>query len=754
VILVFFLIFLTPAVVHFYTSKRSYGIFLSVSVGFVAVFFYFGLFSVLGRYTSVPFNPVVASCGFIIFLALLAKFFAVPVSDFSKRTLRWEMVSCLGLAAASVCHLLIWNSAMKFGAIIPNHDVFNHTAWVGNIARFHSLSPALAYSNPSTGSGLPSNLYPFSLHALCAYVVELTHVQPSVVVITFTKILIIIFWPLGVFNLARAAGLKSFLGPIAAAVSTVALYNFPYTTLGWGGVAMVAGLVVLVHFVSISLVLIPDGGIPLLIAVVISMFTLLVLHTSEAFIYPIMLTVLGVPFMMRHNGRKSVAIPLLLMCVLVFIFPWIDKWIGPGFISNLAQVSVTGSGTMYQGVGQIIMLSAGMEFHTIWVPIILLSGIFAISFLPTRRNILHFYLLVLIGAFITSQISNKPWSGLGFAFTPWYRQYERMGYFLVPAVALLCGVAFEFLETLKLRLHQKFAQMCKIGFAVMLIITILGTSWSRTARVFSILVSEHSPLSKNDLLAPSQVKKLREIDTPILASFDSGIGYWANDYNMKVLGSPFLGNGLLTARESLLDTVSDVGRSKETRELLQSINISYIATNNRTMNGAPRPDPSLVEKSHNFDVFWKGDTVTVWKLRPVVSQLVGDFSTPFSTSEHPSMEWVLNKDMTFHITNMETVDHDIEISFYVSQNTCGTTQSISLWNGQVLKMTRKLPSQIFSSEDTNSFQETGLVKLQMRLSPREELIAPLTFNSKYCLFPQTGAIIYGAVSPVSVKLLK
>lgn len=748
------LVLLLPGIVHYYASKKRTEAFLSASIGFVSVFFYFGLFSALARYLPIPFTPIVASTGFALLLLLIARISAVSDLNVTKRSRLWEVLSLAGILAASGCHWLIWNSSLKFGGIIPNHDVFNHTAWVGNIARYQSLAPSWAYSNPLTGAGMSSNLYPFSMHAFCAYIVELSHVQPSIVVIAFTKVLIIVFWPLGVFNLARAAGLKSFLGPVAAACSTVPLYNFPYTTLGWGGVAMVVGIVLLTHLVAISIACIPGKGIHLIAVVALSMFTLLVVHTSEAFIYPIMLAVLGAPLIIKHPNHRKIGGGIFFLCVFVFIFPWLDEWIGPGLISGLASVGVAGAGTMYQGVGQIVMISAGMEFHSIWVPVFLVAGFFAISFLPTRRNILHFYLIVVIGAFITSQVSFKPWTELSFAFSPWYRQYERMGYFVVPAVALLCGVAFELIETRRVEFLGKFNQVLKITIGTILLIAILGSSWGRTSRVFSILVSEHSPLSKDDLLAPSRVEKLKAIDTPILASFDSGIGYWANDYNMKVLGSPFLGSGLLTARESLLDTVSEIGTLESARDLLRKVNVSYVATNSRGMNGVIRPDPLIIEQSQNFDVFWKGDSVTVWKIRPVVSQLEGNFSTVFSTAEQPKMFWVLDKNVKLHVVNLDAVSREVEISFYVSQNTCNNSQSVSLWNGTKVELDNSLPSQLFGTDENIPVDNSGLVKLRVKLSANQELSQELKFNSKYCLFPETGAIIYGAMSPVSVKIIK
>jgi hypothetical protein len=651
--------------------------------------------------------------------------------------------------------MLIWNASMKFGAIIPNHDVFNHTAWVGNIARNYSLSPALAYANPITGDGMASNLYPFSMHALCAYVVELSNIQASLVVIAFTKVIVIIFWPLGVFNLARAAGLKSFLGPVAAAGSTVVLYNFPYTTLGWGGVAMVAGLVVLIHLVAITLNFISSRNLYLSCSIILSMFTLVVLHTSEAFIFPIMVAVLGAPAIMQQKKHRTISIPLGLLCASVFFFPWIDKWIGPGLIANLASVPGGGVGTVYQAVGQIIMISPGMEFHSIWIPVFLLTGTIAITYIPQFRHFLFMYLILALGVFITSQISSKPWTEISFAFSPWYRQYARMTYFLVPAVALLCGVAFEFLETRRIGIAKRLGPALKLTFGTLLLIAILGTTWNRTSRVFSILVSEHSPLSKGDLLAPSKVQQLRDLDVPILASFDSGIGYWATDYNMKILGSPFLGSDVVATREALLDTVADLGNSQPTMDLLRSTNISYVATNSRSMNGTPpRPNPTAIEQSQNFDVFWKGDTVTVWKIRPITAQFLGNFSTSFSTANQQQAKWVLEKNFKLQITNTENVEHEVEISFSVSQNTCQSTQSISLWDGTDFTLDSQLPSKIFESEKPVSSAEPGLIKVRALLSPYQTLVPTLSFDSKYCLFPETGAVIYGAISPVSVRTIK
>ena len=747
-------LFALPAAVHFIASKNNDGIFLSISYGFVSCFLYFGVFSVVGRYTPIPFSPLVATLGYLLLLVLMAKIFFKPKTQSSQQSKTWNTFALAGLVGAGTFHWLIWNSAMKFGAILPNHDVLFHTSWVGNIARYESLSASMAYSNPLSGSGMASNLYPFSMHALCAYIVEIGQVQPSLVVVSFIKLLVVVFWPLGIFNLARASGMKSYIGPVAAACSTVALYNFPYVSLGWGGVAMITGIVVLTHLVAIAITHISQGTRSLIVVILISLFILLVVHTSEAFLFPLMLLVLGTPVIMKQAEKNKIFSLLLVLCILTFVFPWFDKWIGPGFISGLADVSPAGSGTVYQAVGQIVMISAGMEFHSLWIPTFLLGGIVAITYRPQFRNFLYFYVAMAIGVFVTSQVGYKPWSTISFGFSPWYRQYLRMSSFLVPAVALLAGVVFELVSSKSFGLNRKLGNVLKVSIASTLLIVVMSTSWKKTSNVFEILVSEHSPLSRSDLLAPSKEPLLKELDTPILASLDSGIGYWAADYNMKVFGSAFLGSGLLEARENLLDSVAEVGTSGPTRDLLRQVNVSYVATNNRGMNGIIRPNPTAIELSQNFDVYWKGESVTVWKIRPVLSQWTGNFSTPFSSADHPQINWVLNKDIQLQITNTEASNKEVEISFSVLQNTCQSTKSVTLWNGTEVQLDSQLPSQVFESESPIASNNPGLIKVRVPLSGYQTLTPSIRFNSKYCLFPETGAVIYGAITPVSAKIIK
>jgi len=649
------------------------------SLGFVSVFAYFGLFAAVSRYVDVPFTRLTGSLGYAALL--VAMWFSVSKSSpIPKKSLSQSSITVLGLALVSVFHLLIWNHALKFGAVLPNHDVYIHTNWVGNMARYESLSSIAAYTHPISGSGSAAPLYPFSMHALCAFVVQLASGHASEVVVGLTRLIVVIFWPLGIFSLARAIGFKTYIGAVAAAATTVALYNFPYSTLGWGGVSMIVGVVVLVHAVAVGIDFISKRTTQFLIVMTIGGFALLTSHTSEAFIFPLMLLTLGKTKIQSVDRSRQIFVLLTVMSVLAFTYPWIDKWWGNGNIANLAAAGVgAGTGTVYQGIGLMITLSAGMEFSSLWVPGILASGLVAVTYLNQYRNVLYFYGLTFLGAFITSQIGHKPWAEISMGFSPWYRQFQRMVYLIVPAVALLGGLAIEALVTYRSqRTVRGIMNAGRITIAFLSICAMLTFSWGRTALVFEILTSNYSTLSVRDLHAPEQISDLNDPISNTLSSFDSGTGYWAADYGSRVFGAPLLNKSLVTQRERLLDLIPTLGISEEARKLVKDLNISLVATNSRSMSGAPRPDPIALRSTGNFDEIWSGDSVKVWKLRPIVGGIAGSLSDKFEYLNGAEARWILQKSPTVEIHNLSKVSQQVNLTFNVYQNICNSVRTVTL----------------------------------------------------------------------------
>jgi hypothetical protein len=734
--LVFLVILILPGLVALQKSKGSTSITSAISLGFMCVFAYFGFFVAISRYVVIPFTVTTASAGYV--LLLIAIWFGSPSEvRLNRLPLSFKALTTVGLMTVSFFHFLIWNKALNYGAVLPNHDVYIHTTWVGNMARQSSLSSVAAYSNPISGPGAATPLYPFSLHALCAFVVQIGTGHASTVVVSFTRVMVCIFWPLGIFSLARSLQLKTHVGALAAAASTVALYNFPYSTLGWGGVAMVTGVILLTHCAAVSIDYISQSISRFSIVLGIAMAALLLVHTSEAFLFPVMVLVLGWP-RFKEFEQKRLKISLLFFgSLLASVYPWLDRWIGNGLIASLGSVAPTGIGTVYQAVGQIVMLSAGMEFHTLWAPFILASSVIALTYSVKFRSFLYFWLLTVLGAFVTSQVEHSPWDVVSFMFSPWYRQFQRMVYLIVPAVALLSGLALEaFVVGYRSLNNNKAERLVRSVAGMSIVVLLLLTSWSRTGRVFNILMEEHSTLSSNDLTLPERVAELRDPSSTILASFDSGIGYWSADYGIRTTAAPLLNNSLLATREGLLDIVSSVGISEEARRLVSSLGITHIVTNTRSMSSDQRPESIRLETSENFDLVTSGDSVNIWRLREVVGNLDGVLSSSFAPSSGHTAVWALEEDVHFEVHNLTQNTQMVEVTFSLNQNICNSVSYATVEMAPLLR---------FNKVDFHA------VTLKLELMPKESVRRRISFNSKPCLDPATGMELFAAISDFRIS---
>lgn len=732
--IVLLLLLLLPGIVALVKSGGSLPTSSAISLGFVSVFAYFGFFVGVNRYIDIPFTVLTTSLGYGALLMMI--WLWVPKgSSLPRQPLCHAFIAVTALIATGVFHLLIWNHSLKSWAVLPNHDVYLHTNWVGNMARYKSLSSIAAYTHPISGPGTAAPLYPFSMHALCAYVVQLGSGTSSVVVIAITRLCVVLFWPLGIFSLARSIGLRTYIGASAAATTTVALYNFPYSTLGWGGVGMVIGIIVLVHSVAISIDWLPKQPYKLLVLFGVAMFALLMTHTSEAFIFPLMILVLGWSKIQLTNKSRQITVILAGSSFVLFVYPWLDKWFGNGYISNLSAAGIgAGTGTVYQGLGLIVNLSAGMEYSSLWVPAILAAGIVGITNLYQYRNVLYFYGIVFLGAFITSQVDVEPWNEISIGFTPWYRQFQRMVYLIVPVVAVMGGIAIESLTSYRSsRIIRRTEKGAREIAAILVVACLLTFSWGKSAHVFKVLEDAYATLSQTDLQAPEQLTELQDPQTVLLASFDSGIGYWAADYNVRTFAAPQITDDGALIREELLDTIATFATSQTSRRLVASTGITHVATNSRAMSGTSRPSQDAIKFSGNFDSVWTGDTVTVWKIKPVVFGFAGKLSEPFNPSIDSIARWALEDSLRIGIHNRTQQVRKYNLSFAVSQNICSSARSFTVGEK--------------SYSFTNN-QSAIRVSIDLTLAPKEDIKKMMNINSDRCIDKATGMELSVAISEI------
>ena len=310
-------------------------------------------------------------------------------------------------------------------------------------------------------------------------------------------------------------------------------------------------------------------------------------------------------------------------------------------------------------------------------------------------------------------------------FSPWYRQFQRMVYLIVPIVALLGGIAIEALATY--RSERTVSQIENTGrkaIAFLIVGLMLTFSWSRTARVFEILESNYATLSANDLRAPEQITALEDPTVNVLSSFDSGIGYWASDYGTRVYGAPLLNNSIVAQREALLDLIPMLGTSEDARKLVGEMKVGLVVTNSRFMSVGARPNPDSLRQSGNFDEIWTGDSVKVWTIRDVVGGITGSLSDRFEYLNGAVAQWILQKSTAIELHNLSNVSQSVNLSFNAYQNICNSVSTVTVEGSSPVKI------------GTDRLGES--IQLNVLLGPGESLVRQLEIESTSC--PDSGGV--------------
>lgn len=686
-VLVLGLIFLIPGAVAYGATPSESRTPLSsaLSHGIVAVFCFSGMFAAASRFVPLPFNVLTWLLGYLTTILLCVRW--VKRCDTRASGPRVQQVLGLGLVAVAVIgHLIVWRVALSNGHVIPNHDAINHTMWVANMARFDSLDSPEAYFNSFTGFASGSALYPFSFHAVTAIPVQLAAGSASESVVAATLLLCAVLWPLGAFSVAQALGLKPHRGAGFAAVATVPVYAMPYNTLGWGGITMVAGVVLLAHCLATAIAWFPRSPRNFWTALAVCGLALLTTHTSEFFVLPAAVLILTCP-QSNATGSTWKRSTLVVLTILCFVFPWIDRAWGSGDIARLADAAAPSGGAVYQIVGHIIMLTPGMETQSLWVLVFFIIGISRLRTVEhTSTLILWLYFALLM--FIGGMLERSFFSTLSFALAPWYRQFQRMSYLVALGLVLLVAASIDSvalkLPIPKLRGARSRLIATNICFSAFSLI-VVGTSVPNTARVADLLFGSYATMSESALAIPGHHPELLDKRSVVLASYDSGAAYWAANDGVNVLGAPFLSSEIIAEREALLDMIAVFATSEENRKRLQSMGITHVVTNSRAMSGSPRPTAEAIEASRDFELIDDSGGVRLWRVRDVVGGFAGSLAGPIDVSGLSAL-LMTERGVRIGVHNLSDGPRLVRVSFAAIQNSCKSVSSVTVEGSGVVSL--------------------------------------------------------------------
>lgn len=738
------LIILAPSSAVWIGSARRIRISLAIAFGFVGTFAVLGAHSVASLFVSLPFNLPVAAIEILALSALLwfvGKTYVLR-GEPNQPSHRHFVASAAWLMTTIMVSGWMWWRSTGNRLHIPNHDAIYHAGFIRNIARFETLQTQDAYFNYLTGRA-GRNMYPLSFHAFGAIIQWLTNQPASEIAYVLTALLVVVAWPISVFCFVSFF-LKN--NPVIAAIAamfTLALHQFPIGALGWGGIPMVLGGVLLLFGASAVTESLAWKSWLVVGVVLAALGALVAGHTSEAFLLPIFVASASWQILGKFS-KPWVARTLVCSSIcLALAYPLIERAVGSSVISNLASVAPNEAGSLYGAVGLLMMLQTGTTIRNLW-PLLFL----AIGFVGARdggplRRATVLYLYCFAVALLASQATQPGWSYLSHITAPWYRQFQRLSYFLVPAVVVLAAVGVEGIwEGLKRRrwMPQGRGRTTLILAAVLPILggLFVWDSHSTTITQQRLLFQANSPLTSGVLRAPDRAGVLRRIGGNVLASFDSGIAYWNIDYDVPVLAAPFLDSGRVAVRELLLDGIVDRAKRPDVRDGVRNLDVRFVATNSASMSGAAfRPSPIDVELSGNFTKIWSLDGVAVWRLKKLSTAIEGTLAPwDLSNPAHPK-RWAGIDQISLAVHNSAKIGMKARVVVPIYQNSCGSLRRVVLGRQE---------SQFAGSDTT--------IEISIDLGPDQTANIPIVVDGEGCPLPESGQLVTLGLGPILVTRMK
>ncbi|MDQ3169151.1 MAG: hypothetical protein M3Q55_03295 [Acidobacteriota bacterium] len=162
----------------------------------------------------------------------------------------------------------------------PMHDGLDHARWFRLIYELSSLSPATINAPPFGADGAPIP-YPWGMHAWLALVAHTTTMEPMVVLMR-SLVLMSAVAPLSIYVFTAHLTGRGWVAVGAAAIS-IYFWWVPYQMWGWGGFALLAGLVAALPVTRLALTSIDARSAAAAVAAGACLVGVLLIHPSQLF---------------------------------------------------------------------------------------------------------------------------------------------------------------------------------------------------------------------------------------------------------------------------------------------------------------------------------------------------------------------------------------------------------------------------------------------------------------------------------------
>jgi hypothetical protein len=528
----------------------------------------------------------------------------------TTRPRRLELGARLGRAGTIALVLLVvgigiggatWVRAVRgHDTIPPNYDASQHGFFVSRIETSGATDASDVVVSDSRGRSKAADYYPLALHSSLAVAARATGTDASDLLTGVVILMGAVVLPCGLYALTRRIVPREPLAAGFAAVLAALFSVFPYKPIGWGGITLIVGVALLPAVVvllerTVTRALTVAGGI----LAALSVMAVLAVHNSQMPMLGVMVALLlletaALARSWRRLGEALLRTVMVGVGALVLFAPTLLSFAGG--VSERSDFRDTSLVPLDFVLGQLVTLHAYVPSPQGWLTVLTLlgAGVLVWRHRPAwvAGTAIVFFLVV------AAAVSD---SGLVGALTfAWYRQPERIAYYLVYFVPVLGGVALAAACTAVAIAAARLprARVWALpGAAVVALAVVALAGGSNAAKVNRDLVTtaytQYAPVGPAEVAAFDWLGDHASDRGLVLTDANTDGSVWMYAFSganplfaaYPQRDSPFRDRSVRD-RDYVREHITDLGRDPKLARLLDRYGIRYVYYGDRTFQGA------------------------------------------------------------------------------------------------------------------------------------------------------------------------
>jgi hypothetical protein len=483
----------------------------------------------------------------------------------------------------------------------PNYDASQHGLFVTRIDRASSIDTAEVVVSDTRGDSAAANYYPLAMHAVVAVAAEVTGADVADLLTALVIVMGAVVLPCGLYALTRRVVPDVPLAAGFAALLASLFSVYPYKPIGWGGltlivgVALVPGVIVLVDRLIRRPLTWAGGALGALCVMAV-----LAQHNSQMPMLGFLIAVLlleaaALARSWRVLGEGIVRAAVLGAGALLLFVPTLLSFAGG--VSERSEFRDTELVPLNFVLGELVTLRAYAPSSQGWLMVLALLGAGVLIWRHQPAWVaagVATFSLVVIAAVSAHEIAEA-------LTVAWYRQPERIAYYLVYFIPVLAGIAVGVAAAAlasaaaRLPAARTWGLPVAAVLAVGLIAVVGGVSAVRVNRKWvTTAYTEYAPVG------PAQVAAFRWLEDRtdgrglVLSETSSDGSVWMYAFTDA---NPLFGaypqkksefaDRSVRDRDYLRDHITELGRNPKVARLLKRYGIRYLYFGEATYRGAP-----------------------------------------------------------------------------------------------------------------------------------------------------------------------